>query len=345
MRKKGLIVLLTSALLSVMNPPAFGVQGGESALGSPYVVPINTQTSPTLYGSCSGAVITSRVIATAGHCVLDTSGLISKQILVGQPGSLNKPSSSWAKVSKVLVDDTYQGNTSNGNIGFSDIALLVLEKPIGSVAKVELASDAVFTALKNSGSKIRFIGYGFITDSGARTEEPKFLDANFTSLVAADPNASLISSTNGSACGGDSGAPILSITPTKVTLVGVLTGGNLASSCARKELNGSYLAFITNLSRFTNLVATAIADSGAALESERVSANESIQQEKDSLQLELEATVQELNETRERFTKEINDLVSAINKAGLKVLKCKNQSSTRTIVGKSTICPKGFKKV
>jgi len=337
------IVVVALSLTSQIS--AFAIEGGQSALGSQYVVPISNQSPTTLYGSCSGAVITSRVIATAGHCVLDNSGLISKLIFVGEPGSINRATAEWAKVSNVLVDDTYQGNTSTGKIGYSDIALLVLEKPLSNIAKVDLASDAVFSSLKNSESKVRFFGYGYTTDSGTRTEEPKFLDANLTNLATADPNSTLISSTIGAACGGDSGAPVLSITPTKVTLMGVLTGGNPANNCARKESNGTYLAFVTNLSRFSNLVAKAIANSGEVVQSENSSINEAAEQERQDLQADLDSITQELADAREQFKKEMDDLVSAINRAGFKVIKCKRKSTIKTVVGKSPACSIGFKKV
>jgi len=337
-------ICAVAVALSLMTQiPTFAIEGGSSALGSQYVVPINITTSITSFRICSGAVVTSRVIATAGHCVLDTSELISKQILVGEPGSLNKPMTDWAKVSKVLVDETYRGNTSTGGIGLSDIALLVLEKPLVNVAEIDLASDAVFTSLKNSGSKVRFFGYGFTTDSGTKTDEPKFLDANLTTLDTVDPNSTMISSKLGAACGGDSGAPVLSITPTKVTLLGVLTGGTSAT-CSRKEPDGNYLAFVTNLSRFSNLVAKALVYSGEVVEAENSSLADAAQQEKQDLQTELNSTIQELVDTREKLNKEIENLVLAISKAGFKVLKCKNKGSLRIVVGKSPTCPKGFKK-
>jgi secreted trypsin-like serine protease len=337
MRIKTFFVFVVFASLISSTSPALAIQGGESATGSQYVVPVNIQTSSSLYVSCSGAVITARVVATAGHCVLDTSGLISKQILVGEPGSLNKPTTEWSKVSKVLIDDSYTGNTSAGKIGNSDIALLILETPLTNVAKVNFASDVMFTSLKNSLSKVRFFGYGVTTDSGARTEEPRFLDANFTLLTASDPNSSLISSSAGGGCVGDSGAPVLSITPTKVTLIGILTGGNSSNMCGRKESDGKYLAFITNLSRFSNLVATAIAEAGDMAQVESMASIESFETERNDLQT-------ELADTREKLTKELNDLISAIKQSGLKYVKCTKGNSTKTVVGKSPTCPKGFKK-
>jgi secreted trypsin-like serine protease len=337
MRIKTLLIVFTLIASTLGFTSASAIQGGEAALGNEYVVPVNVETSSTMYGSCTGAVITSRVVATAGHCVLDKSGLISKKILVGEPGSLNKPTTDWITVAKVLVDDTYKGNSSNGMLGVSDIAFLVLETPLETAPKVDFASDAVFTTLKSSSSKLRIIGYGYVSDSGTRTDEPRYLDTSFTNLATADPNTTLISSSTGSACAGDSGAPALSITPTKVTLVGIVIGGSLATNCAKREPDGRYLAFITNLSRFSNLLANAISESSEIAQAENNSTLESIEMERDQLQA-------ELAELREKLEKEVRDLISAIKQAGLKTMKCSSKGTTKTVVAKSPTCPKGFKK-
>jgi secreted trypsin-like serine protease len=344
MRFKPLLVFLLIVSMTINFSTATAIQGGESALGNQYVVPVYIEVTATTNISCSGSVISPRVVAPAGHCILDKSGLISKRILIGQPGSLNKPSPDWITVAKVLVDDTFKGNTSDGKLGNSDIAILVLEKPLKGASKVELASDAVFSQLKQSSSKLRIIGYGVISDSRITSDEPRFLDTTLTSNATSDPNTTLLSSSTGTGCVGDSGAPALSITPTKVTLVGIVIGGELSDGCGKKQPSGVYLSMITNLSRFSNLVADAISESSEIAQSENKSSVAIVEQERDELQRQLDSVSQELTDTREKLTKELNDLVLAIKQSGLKSIKCTKGATVKAVVSKSPVCPAGYKK-
>ena len=57
------LALLASGLIS--EPMAHGIYNGTSALGSRYVVKLVSAGA-----TCSGALISSRIVATAAHCVI-----------------------------------------------------------------------------------------------------------------------------------------------------------------------------------------------------------------------------------------------------------------------------------
>jgi hypothetical protein len=59
-------------------------------------------------------------------------------------------------------------------------------------------------------------------------------------------------STIGNNCRGDSGSPILSITATQVTLIGINTGGIFKKNCSELQ-NGKYYGLFTLIGRYANL--------------------------------------------------------------------------------------------
>jgi len=122
MRKPFLLLLIVSLISSVQTIPAKAIENGEAASGNSVVVPIQIQTTSTAWSSCSGALLAPNVVATAGHCVLDKSGLISSQILVGLPGSKNVVNSGWARAIQTYTDESYRGSDVNGMVTASDIA-------------------------------------------------------------------------------------------------------------------------------------------------------------------------------------------------------------------------------
>lgn len=336
-------------IASAFVAPVYAVENGELADGSEYVVPVTIQATATSWQNCSGAVVAPTVIATAGHCVLDKSGLLSSQILVGNPGAANTPSTSWVKVSKIYVADEYKGSSVDGLITASDIAFLLLEKAIGNSRKINLTSENELLSLKNASAKLRIIGYGNTSDAGSTSTSPFSLDATFSKQVSQDPNQAIAVSQKANICKGDSGAPILSITPSKVTLVGVVTGAYTSNFCSKKQADGNYWTAFTAVSRFANLAAEAITDS-LKLEQTQNSTNQNSASENqylttrlEELELELSSTLDELERIKEELARS-KKIISAFGATGQKAINCTNLISTKIIVGKSPKCPKGYKK-
>ena len=350
--RKTLVTILILAFLALMqNFPAAAIENGESALGNQFVVPIAIQISsnPDSWISCSGALVTPNVVATAGHCVLDSSGLVSKQILVGPPGSQLSVTESWAKAIQTYTDENYRGPGINGLLTSSDIAFLVIDKTFTQNTKIYFASENSLNALKISSARLRIIGYGITSDAGAPNLDPHYLDSTFQNESSSDPNQSFAVSSKGGICKGDSGGPVLSITPTRVTLLGIVLGSrNLGVKCAGRDSSGQYSTTFTAINRYANLTVEAMTDAFSNLQ---VSVNDSKKNSDETINLRervdsLEQQVSELQSSFENANQEtirLKAIVSAFTRAGYKSLVCTNKVSTKTVVGKTPVCPKGFK--
>ncbi len=277
-------------------------------------------------------------MATAGHCLLTESGTMSDEIYVGDPGSENRYNGKWAKVARVYFSEDYRGNTANGGISPADIAIVRLTRPIAQSTFIFLASESQLLQLKSSAAKLRVIGYGATDDSGTLTKTPNYYETTFSSMYSTDPNQSFSESPVSGPCRGDSGGPVLSITPTKVMLIGIVTGAYPSNACSKKQPNGNFVTIFTIMNRFANLVAAGLVESQLLQVDSENQLNERILDlslEVSSLEEELAA----LKESNENLAKRI----SLYKKSGMKEISCVKGSLEKTVVGPRPICPKGFK--
>lgn len=335
-------IAIAVSLLLLISPTATAVEDGVLASGNSYVVPIVINSK----SSCTGVMISKNVVATAAHCIIDDSKQISKSIYVGTPGS-KMIGASIANVTHTFVPDDFLGNTADNRVGDSDIAFLVIDGLYSEYGVVELASENDLSTLKTRRAPLRVLGYGFTTNSGESDWQPHFFDGTFesnynTSLL----NSFGITSTKGNACGGDSGSPILSITPKKVMLVGILTGGvtNEGGKCTKKSTSNTYSSVFSGISRYSNTLHLAL-----------VQGSENLLKtigEKDKSYSELEAETTETSRTNVDLRFEIEDLkiqldelkkeVEALRKMK-KVITCVSGSKSKLVTGIKPICPKGYK--
>lgn len=342
-RMKRLLVLLISMLMLFSQvQTCYAVEEGSNASGSPYVVPVIIDSK----GSCSGVMISKNVLATAAHCILDDTKQIAKSIRVGPPGS-KLTSGVYSRVTHTFIPDDYLGNAADNKIGNSDIAFLVIDELYSEYGVIEIASENDLISLKSKRAPLRVFGYGSNSNSGDNDYLPHYFDGEFESTyVTTLLNSFGITSTKGNACSGDSGAPILSITPKKVMLVGILTGGyfNEGGRCSKKSATNSYSAIFSGVSRYSNALHLALVQGSENLiklneEADLNYANLADEKrESDSTNVDLQQQIEELKRELAVLTSEVTFL-----RKMKKVITCVSGSKTKTVAGTKPICPTGYK--
>ncbi|NBT21328.1 MAG: hypothetical protein EBT17_04315, partial [Actinobacteria bacterium] len=164
---RGAIVAVVTASATIATPtPAAAVVGGTSALGNTAVVRIINGSS-----SCSGALWTSRIVVTAGHCVVNSSGRVTtNQVSVFAPGVSTQQSPQTVSQSQIIVVDGFRIVSDFSQP--DDIAFIVLasELPGGTITR--LATTDEVTAWGRDGRVVTFLGYGRTSPSGPAASGP-----------------------------------------------------------------------------------------------------------------------------------------------------------------------------
>lgn len=366
--------ILLSLLLvtSVAHPlSASAIENGKDASGNSHVVKVITLVSKGKVRSCSGGVLSEYVVVTAAHCLDDESGVLSKEIWVLPPGTSSKRDSSgayiqestWISVDSTQITLTYQN--SSEKVEDDDLAFLVLSRPVKLDVKTVIPSEDETTKLRNSNASLRLYGYGYTSDAGASVESPSYFTARFDSQAAVTvKNSGYATATDATSCQGDSGGPVLSVTPTTVTVVGVITGGPTSIRCGKKQSDGKYYTLFTFLSRYANLafsaasLATKRATDVVNTDKEKVqdSLNQAISRyqsaEKDAADSlnELELANDELNTANEKIEeleRTIQDLQNQIKILTAKLtitINCAKGTQIKKVTGIDSKCPAGYKK-
>lgn len=337
------LIALVAAFSLFITPNAIAIENGQSALDNGVVVDIEIKYNATQSVSCSGALLSPYVVVTAGHCLIDQSGTISTGIYVSSPGVNVSNYKGWVKVKRTYVPEEYEGDKLGGFVNNSDLGFLLLSEPIEGKTSVSLASEKQLLTLKNSGSKLRVFGYGNTSDAGQISDIPNYFDGSFSSLVSADANQGYVASQTASICKGDSGGPILYITPTKVVLVGILTGAQLSVNCSKKLSDGKYYGNFTIINRFANLASQALMDAASLISEKKQEEIDEIRESLNNANSEFDDLVEKSNS----FEAELDVLKAEIAKyksAGVKLITCTKGMAEKYVVGSSPKCPAGYKK-
>ena len=308
-------IFLIGLVLSLLpTSPAVAVENGTDASGNPFVVPIMTRQTPLLSGLCSGALIAPWIVVTAAHCVLDANGLLTTEVFIGEAGGdVSTAQSQTNQVKTIQITSSYKTGANN-NVGADDLAFLTLSKSMVLSTPVSLASESEMLLLREASTPLKIIGYGRVSDDpsvGSSSTPNSFQGKQVPLANTLYPNSGNMVSSVGDVCKGDSGSPVLSITASKVTLVGIVTGGALNNNCTKKQSDGLYYTLFTLVGRYANLAFAATVDSMNSQQDQSTKATGDAQTQADDLISQVNDLTQnnwDLTASLEEASQQIKDL-------------------------------------
>jgi secreted trypsin-like serine protease len=371
--KMKLRIVLSVLLISnvILATPSLAIENGKDASGNSHVVKVIATFNKTKVRTCSGGVLSEYVVVTAAHCLDDESGLLSKEIWVLPPGVSSKRDSSgaylqdstWILVDNTQITLTFQNSTEK--VEDDDLAFLVLSKPVKLETKTNIPSEDETTKLRSSAASLRLYGYGYTSDAGAMTDSPNYYIARFDNqMTVAVKNSGYATATDATSCQGDSGGPVLSVTPTSVTVVGVITGGPTSVRCGKKQSDGKFYTLFTYLSRYANLAFAAASSASkkaveaaqaaelsakASLESAKSDAAEARQEAEDAASelASVEEDLETANLRIEELGTQVQDLLNQIRILTAKLtitINCIKGTQIKKVTGIEPKCPSGYKR-
>jgi secreted trypsin-like serine protease len=345
--KRTLISIIAVSLAFSSIQSAQAVVNGTIITSNKYLVPIEANFNLTTSSYCSGVMISKNVLVTAGHCLLDENKQISKKIYVGKPGTqLNAIASDYGLVVQSFVPDDYAGNTVDDKVGASDIAFLVIDRIFSDVEELQIASENDLNLLKNSEGSLRALGYGFTSDNPTQNFNPYFFDGSFVNYVLPSrANTFIMSSKTAGACLGDSGGPIVNITPKKILLIGVITGSSIPTgNCTKPGSTGQYLLSFSGISRYANVLHLALVKG----QEEMIKLGKSFEDEAKATKVLLESSDSEIASLKSTLQQKEAEALAlknelAIIRAMKKVITCVSGKKIKQVIDVIPVCPVGYK--
>jgi len=351
MLKRTLFALCAFSLsVNSLLSPANAIEGGSDAGGNDFTVFVVSKWNASLISTCSGALLNDYVVVTAAHCINDEMGLVSKSIQIAPPGDAIEynnegqivPKSTWVEADSTQVTLTYQsGSTKVTN---DDLAFLTLTKPFKSNPLVRIASEDEMLKLKASSAPIKLYGYGYVSDAGKSATSPNYMNAEFENRTHPLTNSAYAKSTVANLCSGDSGGPVVNITPTQILVVGVSTGSTFKNKCSSKGTDGNYHATFTILNRYANLAFATVSKIASNLSSLK-EAQAALSESKIRV-AELEAEVDSWSADYSELEQENASLKDEIEKLKAQIPKtitCVKGASVKKVKAVNPKCPIGYK--
>ncbi len=144
----------------------------------------------------------------------------------------------------------------------------------------------------------------------------------------------------------------MSITPTKIIIVGIVTGAILSKHCSVKQANGKYVSQFTVMNRYSNLGMAAMGLALDAALSAVTSAQDGLNQKttqlnsandsKSQLQTDLDQASNDLDAANNSII-DLKAQIALYKSAGFKIITCVAGAKSKSVIAIKPKCPIGYK--